>query len=54
MKVTEIETIRLAEFPNLLWVRLLTDDGAPALARVFTARAVEAHIMRPSRPSARA
>ena len=27
MKVTAIETIRLEEFPNLLWVRVETDEG---------------------------
>ncbi|MEE3108392.1 MAG: mandelate racemase/muconate lactonizing enzyme family protein [Pseudomonadota bacterium] len=45
MKVTEIETIRLAEFPNLLWVRLLTDDGVTGLGESFYGPgAVEAHI----------
>ncbi len=27
MKVTSIETIRMGEFPNLLWVRVYTDEG---------------------------
>ena len=27
MKITEIETLRLGEFPNLLWVRVHTDEG---------------------------
>ena len=27
MKVIAIETIRLEEFPNLLWVRVETDEG---------------------------
>ena len=27
MKVTAIETIRSQEFPNLLWVQVLTDEG---------------------------
>jgi L-alanine-DL-glutamate epimerase-like enolase superfamily enzyme len=45
MKVTAIETIRLGEFPNLLWVHVETDEGITGLGEVFYgAGAVEAHI----------
>jgi hypothetical protein len=27
MKITAIETVRIEEFPNLLWVQVSTDDG---------------------------
>ena len=27
MKITELETIRLGEFPNIIWVRIHTDEG---------------------------
>ena len=27
MKITQLETLRLGEFPNILWVRLHTDEG---------------------------
>ena len=30
MKITRVETIRLDEFSNLLWLRLHTDVGARA------------------------
>lgn len=45
MKVTAVETIRLGEFPNVLWVRVHTDDGLVGLGETFYAVApVEAHI----------
>lgn len=45
MKVTAIETIRLGEFPNLLWVRVHTDEGLAGLGEAFYgAQAVEAYI----------
>ena len=31
MKITKVETIRLAEFGNLIWVRLHTDEGLVGL-----------------------
>ncbi len=31
MKVTAIETIRLEEFPNLLWVQVHSDQGLTGL-----------------------
>ena len=45
MKITAVETIRLGEFPNLIWVRLHTDEGLVGLGETFMgAAAVEAYI----------
>lgn len=45
MKVTELETVRLEEHPNLVWVHVKTDQGLIGLGETFFgARAVEAHI----------
>ena len=45
MKITAVETVRLGEFPNLLWVRLRTDEGLHGLGETFMgAAAVEAYI----------
>ncbi len=45
MKITAIETIRVAEFPNLLWVEIATDEGITGLGETFFgARAVEAYL----------
>jgi galactonate dehydratase len=45
MKITQLETIRLGEFPNLLWVRLHTDEGLVGLGETFMgAAAVEAYL----------
>ena len=45
MKITAIETLRTAEFANLLWVRVHTDAGVVGLGETFYgAGAVEAHI----------
>ncbi len=45
MKVDRLETIRLEDFPNLLFVRLYTDDGLVGLGETFFgARAAEAFI----------
>ena len=45
MKITAIETIRLEEFANLLWVRVHTDEGLTGLGETFfMARTVEAYI----------
>ncbi len=45
MKVTALETVRIAEFPNLLWTRVHTDEGAVGLGETFYgAGAAEAHI----------
>lgn len=45
MKVRAIETIRIGEFPNLLWTRIHTDEGVTGLGEsYFGPDAVEAHI----------
>jgi galactonate dehydratase len=45
MKITQLETIRLGEFPNILWVRLHTDEGLVGLGETFMGAApVEAYI----------
>ena len=45
MKVTAIETIRSGEFPNILWVQVVTDEGLLGLGETFYGpAAVEAHI----------
>jgi galactonate dehydratase len=45
VKVTKLETLRLDEFPNLLWVRVHTDQGVVGLGETFFgAQAVEAYL----------
>ena len=45
MKVTAIETIRSEEFPNLLWVEVMTDEGLVGLGETFYGPdAAEGHI----------
>jgi L-alanine-DL-glutamate epimerase-like enolase superfamily enzyme len=45
MKITAIETVRIAERPNLIWVRVETDEGVSGLGETFFgAGAVEAHV----------
>jgi galactonate dehydratase len=45
LKITAIETLRTAEFANVLWVRVHTDSGIIGLGETFYgAGAVEAHI----------
>jgi galactonate dehydratase len=45
MKITQVETIRLGEFPNIIWVRLHTDEGLTGLGETFMgAAAVEAYL----------
>lgn len=51
MKITRVETIRLDEFANLLWVRIHTDAGVIGLGETFFgARAVEAYIHETAAP----
>ncbi len=51
MRVTSLETIRLNEFANILWVRVHTDDGLVGLGETFFgARAVEAYIHESAAP----
>ncbi|MEZ4631393.1 MAG: mandelate racemase/muconate lactonizing enzyme family protein [Deinococcales bacterium] len=45
MKITLVETLRLEAFPNLLWLRLHTDEGIIGLGETFMgAPAVEAYL----------
>ena len=45
MRITALETIRLGEFPNLLWLHVHTDQGLVGLGETFFgARAVEAYV----------
>lgn len=45
MKITKLETIRVAERPNLLWVEVHTDEGLIGLGETFFGAAtVEAYI----------
>lgn len=51
MKIKAVETIRLDEFSNILWVRILTDEGPVGLGETFFgARAVEAFIHETAAP----
>jgi galactonate dehydratase len=51
MKVAGIETIQLAEFANLLWVHVLTDEGPIGLGETFFgADAVAAYIHESAAP----
>jgi L-alanine-DL-glutamate epimerase-like enolase superfamily enzyme len=45
MKITELETVVLDRFPNLVYVRLHTDEGLVGLGETFfTARTVAARM----------
>lgn len=45
MKIAAIETIRLEEFANLIWVKVMTDEGITGLGETFfLPRTVEAYI----------
>ena len=45
MKITAVETLRLREFANLIWVRIQTDQGLIGLGETFMgASAVEAYL----------
>ena len=35
MKITKLETIRIAEFPQLLWLHVHTDEGIQGLGETF-------------------
>jgi len=35
MKIRAIETIQLAEFANLVWVQVVTDEGLIGLGETF-------------------
>jgi galactonate dehydratase len=45
MKITRLETLRLAEFPKILWLRVHTDEGLVGLGETsYAAGAVEAYL----------
>ena len=45
MKITRLETLRLAEFPNVCWLRIYTDEGLTGLGEAFYgAAATEAYL----------
>jgi L-alanine-DL-glutamate epimerase-like enolase superfamily enzyme len=45
LKITDVQTLRLGEFPNIIWVQLHTDEGLTGLGETFMgAAAVEAYI----------
>src|SRR5919106_3704154 len=45
MKITRLETLRLGEFPNLVWLRVDTDEGLIGLGETFfAATSVEAYL----------
>lgn len=51
LKITAVETIRLGEFPNVLWVRVHTDQGLVGLGETFFgAEAVAAYIHETAAP----
>jgi L-alanine-DL-glutamate epimerase-like enolase superfamily enzyme len=45
MRITALETVRIAERPNLIWIVVHTDDGLTGLGETFFGAAtVEAHV----------
>src|SRR5271167_2788906 len=45
MKITALETIRIDEFPNLIWLQVRTDEGVSGLGETFfLAGTVEAYV----------
>jgi L-alanine-DL-glutamate epimerase-like enolase superfamily enzyme len=51
VKIDRVDTIRLAQHPNLLYVQILTDDGVTGTGETFYgAGAVEAHIHETAAP----
>ena len=51
MKVVQVDTLRLDEFPNILFVQVHTDEGLTGLGETFFgARAVEAYVHETAAP----
>jgi galactonate dehydratase len=51
VKITAIDTVHLAEYPNLLWVEVSTDDGLVGLGEAFMgARAVASYVHESAAP----
>jgi galactonate dehydratase len=45
LKVIQTDTLRLEEFPNILFIRVHTDEGLTGLGETFFgSRAVEAYV----------
>src|SRR5687767_3392840 len=45
MVIQKLETLRIGEFPNLLWLRVHTDDGVVGLGETsYAAQSVEAYV----------
>ena len=45
MKITGLETLRLGEFPNLVWLRVHTDEGVAGLGETsYAAQSVETYL----------
>jgi galactonate dehydratase len=45
MKITRLETLRLGEFPNLVWLRVHTDQGVTGLGETsYAAQSVETYL----------
>jgi L-alanine-DL-glutamate epimerase-like enolase superfamily enzyme len=45
VKITKLETIRIAEFPQLIWLQIHSDEGVSGLGETFfNASAVEAYL----------
>src|SRR6185436_13894185 len=45
MKINRLETLRVAEFPNLVWLRVHTDQGVAGLGETsYAAQSVEAYL----------
>jgi galactonate dehydratase len=51
VKITQVDTLRLGEFPNILFVLVRTDEGLSGLGETFFgARAVEAYVHETTAP----
>ena len=45
MEITQLETLRLGEFPNLVWVRVHTDQGVVGVGVTsYAAQSLEAYL----------
>lgn len=51
MKIDQVDTLRLREFPNIVWIEIRTDEGIVGLGESFMgARAIEAYIHETAAP----
>jgi L-alanine-DL-glutamate epimerase-like enolase superfamily enzyme len=45
MKIVRLETLRLGEFPNLVWLRVHTDEGVSGLGETsYVAQSIETYL----------